>query len=243
MDQTTSPQWREVRLGPERMLSRRIGEATLCFGRGPAAPAATAEERVDAVASALAPGVWAVHWAQQVHGRQLLTVADREDPGEGSSCLGSGDGLLTRQPGVAVAVWTADCVPVLLVAEGAVAAVHAGWRGIAAGVVEAAVERLHTLAGGARSAIQAAVGPAVGPCHYPVGEEVVRALASRNVAASPWRHQDRVDLRALVRGCLIALGVTRVELVGGCTACDPYLASYRRDGERAGRNLSLVFLD
>ena len=243
MDQSTSPQWHRIEVGPERMLSRRIGGATLSFGLGPAAPAAAAEERVDAVTAALAPGVCAVHWARQVHGRQLLLVSGGEDPGGGGRCMGAGDGLVTRQPGIALAVWTADCVPVLLVAEGAIAAVHAGWRGTAAGIVEAAVLRLHALAGGARSAVHAAIGPAVGPCHYPVGGEVVQALTSGNVDGQLWHADGRVDLRALVCGRLAALGVTQVELVGGCTACDPELASYRRDGDQAGRNLSLVYLE
>jgi len=197
---------------------------------------------VEALLDALTPRVHGLRWVRQVHGRDLIRVASAEGPLAGAACAGYGDGLVTSQVGVGLVVWTADCVPVLMVGNGAVAAVHAGWRGIASGIIRTAFERVVEEGGSGASGLRVAVGPAVGLCHYPVGVEVVAALARSGIDPPLWLDGQRVDLRALVRGQLEALGVGEVELVGGCTSCDPDLASHRRDGSRAGRNLSLVFL-
>jgi YfiH family protein len=215
----------------------------VAFGLGPARGAGNGAARAEALCRCLRPGLEALHWCRQVHGTEVrLTDAARA---AGAACVGDGDGLVTTSVGVAVAVWTADCVPVLVGTAAGVAAVHSGWRGTASGVVRRAVEALAEATGSARHAMWAFIGPAVGPCHYPVGPEVVAELRATGVAEGRWLHPERrVDLRAVVRAQLLACGVParRVALVGGCTACSPDLASYRRDGAAAGRQLSLTYL-
>ncbi len=157
------------------------------------------------------------------------------------------DGIVTARRGAAVGVITADCVPALLVAPGAgvVAAVHAGWRGAAAGVLEAALDHLRRHFGVAPADVEAAIGPAIGPCCYEVGPEVRAAFAARSgdLTAPAWQPHNgslRLDLRQAVRLLLDAAGVRDLAEVGPCTACTPSLASYRRDGTGAGRQLSFI---
>jgi hypothetical protein len=149
-----------------------------------------------------------------------------------------------------VGVVTADCVPVLVAdpGTGLVAAVHAGWRGLAAGVIEAALEVLR--ARGADTArLVAAVGPCVGPCCYEVDEPVLAVLRARfpddlDRALAPTRPgHARVDLGALALADLLRrLDPARAgSLEGACTACDAVrFHSYRRDGARSGRLLHWV---
>lgn len=187
----------------------------------------------------------ALRWCEQVHGTLLASLAS--EPGRplaGAAAVGRCDGLLTAEPGLGLAVRTADCVPVLLAGGGVVGAVHAGWRGTAAGIVARAVRRFAVEYGVAPGELHAALGPAIGGCCYEVGEEVIAALAGRGVPEALWRDGSRADLRVLLRAELVALGVPerRIVLAGGCTACTAELASYRRDGEAAGRQLSIAVL-
>jgi YfiH family protein len=182
---------------------------------------------------------------KQVHGRAVARVRD------GAERLGEADAVVCSAPGVAVAVVTADCVPILLAAPGArvVAAVHAGWRGLAAGVVEAAL--LELAAAGARPGeLVAAVGPHVGACCYEVDEPVLGPLRARfgaglDAAVSATRSgHARLDLGALVRADLLrALAPEAVgAFPGACTHCDAQrFESHRRDGARAGRMAHWVF--
>ncbi len=237
--------WRRVRLGAQEALVRRSGGALVAFGIGPARRAAPARARAAALLAALGPAR-AVRWCRQVHGRAIASLA--HEPGRPpveAGCVGRCDGMVTDEPGLVLLVWTADCVPVALVGGGVVAMVHAGWRGTAAGIVAAAVRRVEVEYGVPPEELAAYLGPAVGPCHYQVGPEVVAALAARGVPESAWLEGDRVDLGAVVAGELVRCGVPRerVERVSGCTACDPELASYRRDGEAAGRQPSFVVLE
>jgi polyphenol oxidase len=153
------------------------------------------------------------------------------------------DAALSRAGGPAVGVVTADCVPILLAVEGgaAVAAVHAGWRGLAAGVVEATIERLRTAVPG--RALVAAVGPAAGGCCYEVGLEVIAALApaAQRLAPGP-RGRPLLDLGGVTVDRLRAAGVApdAIERVGPCTICGAGWPSYRRDGDRAGRALAFI---
>jgi YfiH family protein len=167
---------------------------------------------------------------------------------DGPGRAGEADGVVTSAPGVLVGVVTADCVPVLLRAPetSVVAAVHAGWRGAAAGVVEAGVEELCGVAGAATRTIEAAIGPAIGPCCYQVGPDVRAAFERRlgNAAGSVFTPDAgdrlRLDLRQAVRRLLEHAGVPAPAVVGPCTCCTPALHSYRRDGARAGRQLSFI---
>jgi polyphenol oxidase len=174
----------------------------------------------------------------QVHGGEVTEVgperatAGFEDP---ARTLPGTDALLARDPGVAVAVITADCLPVALAdpASGAVAAVHAGWRGVAAGLLSRVLDRFADPSG-----LRAAVGPGIGPDHYEVGEEVVSAVdAATGGGARVERRDGRafLDLPGTVAAFLRTSGVGSVEESGLCTACrGDRFYSYRREG-RTGR--------
>jgi polyphenol oxidase len=156
------------------------------------------------------------------------------------------DAGLAEGPGLLVGVETADCLPVLIVdpRRRAVAAVHAGWRGTAAGVVRAAVRAL--LAGASRAEdLIAALGPAIGPCCYEVGEEVVGALAHWGQAffRPGSRGRPHLDLRAANARQLLDQGLVadRIHNVGDCTFCHAdHYHSYRRDGRGGGRMVNFV---
>ena len=157
------------------------------------------------------------------------------------------DAVVT-QPGHQLAgILTADCVPVLLLdrKERAAAAVHAGWRGAAAGVVEAAIAALGQNHGVAAPDLDAVIGPAIGPCCYQVGGDVRAMFEQRTgqVTAPAWDERATglfLDLRTAVRCLLVSAQVREVTLVGGCTRCDGRFHSYRRDGKNAGRQLSFI---
>jgi len=178
--------------------------------------------------------------AKQVHGTRLL-CAPLEHPGE------EADALYTTEPGIAVGVRTADCVPILLADPGgrAVAAIHAGWRGSAAGIAERTLVSLGSQLGVEPEAWIAAVGPHIGPCCYEVDEPVREAIAETGVfAASDRPDHYLLDLFQLNRLQLLRAGVAaeRIHRVGGCTSCRPELyQSYRREGG-PGRMLHYIRL-
>jgi len=165
--------------------------------------------------------------------------------------VGEADGVIVFTPGHFAGVVTADCCPLLLIAPTAhvAAAVHAGWRGTAAAIAVAAVERLCAAASVAPADLHAALGPAIGPCCYEVGDEVVAALthlgdAGRTAIQLRSGRRPHVDLRAVNRALLFDAGLPpeQVHLVGGCTACDTAFPchSFRRDQATAGRQISTV---
>jgi len=180
---------------------------------------------------------------RQVHGADVRTVGDDDDDGPFTTDLGpwrEGDGLTTRAPGRALLVMGADCLPVLLWRRDgtAVAAAHAGWRGLVGGVLEAAARTL-----GDPGEVGAAVGPGVGACCYPVSADVRRAFAERFGSAA--LRGDAVDLAAAARAALVGHGVpeAQVAVVGRCTACAPAeFFSFRRDGAAAGRQAGVVWI-
>lgn len=156
------------------------------------------------------------------------------------------DGHAVAAPGMAAMVLVADCLPVVLGAhtqeqtpegagrQGAVAAVHAGWRGLAAGVLEQGVRALREVGG--TGEIVAIVGPCAGACCYEVGEEVHAAFGDAH------RSGALIDLRAIAHDRLRAAGVVEVLDVSGCTVCDERFFSHRREGPRAGRQAALAWL-
>lgn len=177
---------------------------------------------------------------RQVHGARVVTAVASDDRPEA-------DGVVAGTPGLLVGVLTADCVPILLVDRGrrAAAALHAGWRGAAAGVLAAGLAQLGVASGTTPADVEAVIGPAIGGCCYEVGAEVRAAFRARtgDLTAEAWERYGarwHVDLRAAARTLLLTAGVGRVALVGPCTRCDPGYHSYRRDGAGAGRQLSFV---
>jgi YfiH family protein len=178
-------------------------------------------------------------WLQQVHGAEVVDAATAPP-------LARADAATARTRHVVCAVLTADCVPVLLAGRDgdAVAIAHAGWRGLAAGVIEAAVARM----GVAAASVIAWLGPAIGPRAYEVGSEVRAAFVRRDAAAAAAfapRRDDRflADLFLLARQRLAAAGVAAVYGGGHCTYTEAErFYSYRRD-PATGRFASLVWID
>ena len=187
----------------------------------------------------------------QVHS-DIVRRVGRENRGEGllrpvpCDC----DGLITDQPGVILAVFSADCVPVLLFdpVGRAVGAVHAGWRGTAAGIVRRAVERMGTEFGTDPHDLRAAVGPCIGPCCFETGPEVPEAmLAALGSAAEECCRPDGekyyVNLKELNRLWLLGLGVTQIDLCPDCTHCQPERYwSHRITGFDRGAQAGLIGL-
>jgi hypothetical protein len=144
------------------------------------------------------------------------------------------DGHALGAPGLAAMVLTADCIPVVLGRHGAVAALHAGWRGLAAGVLEEGVRALREVGG--EGEIAALVGPCAGACCYEVGEEVHTAFARSHHAGGT------IDLRAIAHERLLNAGVGQVRDVAACTICDERFFSYRREGTEAGRQAGIAWI-
>lgn len=181
----------------------------------------------------------APRWLRQVHGDRSLRVTEEPFDGEPEA-----DAAFTRVGGVPLAVLSADCLPILLAAEDGseVAAIHAGWRGLAVGIIASAVRRLRTP--GPR--LLGWLGPAIGARSYPVGADVrARILAHDPGAAEAFASADDAhwwcDLAALARRQLVALGVTRIFGGGFDTFTDHRFYSHRRDGPATGRCATLIW--
>jgi YfiH family protein len=130
-------------------------------------------------------------------------------------------------------VLAADCLPIALRGPGGLAMVHAGWRGLAGGILAAAAEAVEATA--------AAIGPGIGPCCYEVGEEVLSAFADLGDTVARGR---MLDLPEVARRRLAEAGVERVESAGLCTSCEPELFfSYRRERGRTGRQAGIAWLE
>lgn len=234
--------WRATEIGVERVLTRTIGGATQVFGLGPSHASVEPRLRLERVLAAFGDRMHHAATCRQVHGSTVHRV---DDLAGRVIEVGRGDALVTTKPGVGLAIWTADCVPVLLTSDGVVAAVHAGWRGCAADVIGAAIREIELAHGRTARDLSVAFGPSVCGACYQVGDEVCQALRALVADQARWRRGDRVDLRAFLRSRCESLGVSadRIETVGGCTVESHQLASYRRDGAAAGRQWSLVVLD
>jgi YfiH family protein len=178
----------------------------------------------------------------QVHGTAVHRVLARAADGaflDPTYRWPEGDGLVSDQPGVAVSVFGADCLPVLLWRRDRplVAAVHAGWRGLVDGILERAVDAL-----GGGAVLGVAVGAGIGPCCYPVSQDVRDRFAVRFGAGVVCG--EAVDLADAAVTALIGSDVPRsaVWVLGGCTACDrARWFSFRRDGAPTGRQAGLIW--
>ncbi len=210
-----------------------LGDVEVVFtGRDPLEEAAARPER-QAVLDRVEPAAPPVAWAKQIHSLRALAA-------QAGAC-GEGDALFTAEEGLALSVITADCVPVLLAAPDRLAAVHAGWRGIAGNIV---AETL-TAAGGRPEDWTAWIGPSIGPCCYEVGEDVaaqVVAASAPEVSIPGPAGKPHLDLYEAVRRQLEAAGVREVRVIRACTRCDgERLWSYRREGKGAGRNMGFIW--
>jgi polyphenol oxidase len=165
-----------------------------------------------------------VVFARQVHRTNLI-----EHPSE----LREGDGHVVREPGLAALVFVADCLPVALAGPRGVAMVHAGWRGLAGGILAKGAEAV--------GATSAAIGPGIGPCCYEVGDEVLGAFSALGEGIASGR---MLDLPEVARRQLAEAGVERLESAGLCTSCEEELFfSHRRDEGRTGRQGGLAWIE
>ncbi|HET7371472.1 MAG TPA: peptidoglycan editing factor PgeF [Gammaproteobacteria bacterium] len=202
-------------------------------GDDPAAVVANRQRLVKALRLPSEPA-----WLEQVHGKRVLELNEQR-PAEPA------DAAFTRTPGVVLAVMTADCLPVVLSEQtgAAVAVVHAGWRGMAGGIIEAAVDALDI--GPLR--LQAWLGPAIGPAAYEVGAEVRAPFVDQDAGAAvaftagaPGKWQ--CDLYALARRRLAAAGVEAISGGDFCTYTESdKFFSYRRDGQ-CGRMATIAWI-
>ena len=233
------------------MLTRTIGDARVVFtdrhggvSGGPYAsanlgshvgdaPDAVAENRRRAATAARVapPESWV--FLEQVHGREVARCD------EAPAAPPVADASVTTAPGLPLVIVVADCAPIALVADDAVAAVHAGWPGLEQGVIEAAVVELRRAS---RGEVRAVLGPCIHPERYEFGADLLERLVDRlgdEVVGRTAAGTPALDIPAAVRSALAHAGVEDVDDVGVCTAASPDYFSYRRDGP-TGRQAMLV---
>jgi copper oxidase (laccase) domain-containing protein len=200
--------------------------------------------------------------SRQVHGSVVQRVGSVGGVA-GEPVAIDADGHATALAGVGMAVLAADCLPVALARDGAVAMLHAGWRGLAAGVLEQGVRALAEVGvrddarrderdgdpverddggrGDRHRGVVAVIGPGAGACCYEVGHEVHAAFGARSKTGLR-RAGRRIDLRAIARERLLGAGVAEVLDAQACTICDERFFSHRREGARAGRQAGVAWL-
>jgi len=179
--------------------------------------------------------------ARQVHGNQVIRASRATAPKE------EADAILTSSPGVAACVSVADCVPILIAdpGSGAVAAVHAGWRGTLARVAESAARALVEAHGARPERLLAAIGPSIGPCCYEVAPDLAQRFRDElgPATGNPSPGQARVDLWLANEVVLRRAGLERrhIEQIHRCSSCeDRVFFSHRRDQGRTGRQVGFI---
>lgn len=184
------------------------------------------------------------HWMTQVHGTRVVKAEDVADE------TLEADAQITTHPGVVCAVQVADCLPVLLAdSQGrGVAAVHAGWRSLSAGIIEKTVDALREALGDKNAAIKAWLGPRIGFDDFETGEEVkdvfLKNYPSCTTGVKEVDGKWHVDLAAFAKAALASQAVTDVEDCGCSTVADAHrFYSYRRDGEKTGRHAAMIWID
>jgi len=216
-------EWREA--GGVEWLEASLPGAKVGFSTR---SAGSVRESRATLANALGLAPEQIATARQVHGAELV-FHDGATSGE----FVEADGHVISDPGVAALVFAADCLPVAVAGPGGVAMLHCGWRGLAAGIVARGVTAVE--------ATDAAIGPAIGPCCYEVGEEVLSVFAPLGETVAAGR---MLDLTEVARRLLREAGVERIEAADLCTSCaEERFFSYRREGERAGRQAGVAWLD
>lgn len=243
-------EWREA--GGTRWLEARLPGATVAFSTrvgGVSGPpfdglnlGVFTDDEHDSVvenrrrlAAALDLAPERVVIGHQVHGADLAVHDSPQRPSpfaEPGSSTSDVDGHVTAECSLPLLVFVADCVPVALAGSGGVAMLHCGWRGLASGIIARGVAAV--------GATSAAIGPAIGPCCYEVGDEVVDAFAGLGGVVSG----RMLDLPEVARRLLREAGVERIESSELCTSCErEFFFSHRRDAGRSGRQAGLVWLD
>lgn len=240
------PDWQAPGVGAV-MTTRRGGSSPAPFdgmnvrgGLGDEDRAVQANQRLLADAIGATPV-----YLNQVHGARVVRLTARDAaPGAPPH---EADAAITTEPGIACTAQVADCLPVLFAAPGAVGAAHAGWRGLAGGVLEATVQALCDAAGCRPEQLHAWLGACIGPGRFEVGADVLRAFGAGPAGDSPrFRRQPNgkwmADLPGLARDRLQALGVQQITGGHWCTVSDPSrFFSFRRDGI-TGRMVASVWL-
>lgn len=240
--------WLQARLdGAGAAFSARLGGVSakpfdsLNLGLITADDGENVQENRRRLAAALDFGPEQVAYARQVHGTRLL---EHSSPSRGSFVRSGGtkeprvgvpeaDGHVLREPGMGALVFTADCLPIAVSGPEGMAMLHAGWRGLAGGILAAGAEAVE--------ATSAAIGPGIGPCCYEVGEEVLESFSGLGEGVAEGR---MLDLAEAARRLLAAAGVERIESADLCTYCEADLFfSHRRDEGRTGRQGGLGWVE
>lgn len=232
----------EVRVGPVRAVwtTRRGGVSRAPYDTNNLSPAvgdepAAVEQNRRALADTLGlPDLATWWWLRQVHGATVVTAAGAPQPEPPAA-----DALVTRHTNPLV-VMTADCAPILLACDDALGVVHAGWRGLLAGVIDAAVMRLRDIGHGE---VRAVLGPCIHAEHYEFGARDLDLLAAGlgdSVVARTLEGAPAFDLPAGVRVALGRAGVVAIDDVGVCTAASPDHFSHRREGTTGRQALVAV---
>ncbi|MFO7691761.1 MAG: peptidoglycan editing factor PgeF [Vicinamibacterales bacterium] len=267
-------EWARYPWGPALSCRALAAVADHCFttrepalGLGPLSPG----DGWHRVALALGVPPHSIVRLHQVHGTRVVSLGRHDVFPPEETDWGVGDAAVSDHPGLALCVKVADCVPVLLAdaRTGAVAAVHAGWRGTAAGAVRSAVEALGVHFGSAPRDLVAAIGPSIGPCCYRVGQDVRAAFEaagcwngspeawfSPHPRAEPRHGVPGTNPAASGRGPALFLDtwaanadqlrgagipVSQIHVSGVCTSCHrETFRSYRVEGERAGRMIGVI---
>ncbi|MBF8251513.1 MAG: protein of unknown function DUF152 [Deltaproteobacteria bacterium] len=196
------------------------------------------------VAAAFGVDEGKIFTVSQVHS-DLIVVLDSVDAGVEEIKTQEADGIITDVKGLSIGILTADCVPVLLFdrKNKIVAAVHAGWKGTASKISAKAVEIMMERFESRPQDIAAAIGPAIGPCCYEVGEEVVSAFGDQEGVAVQQGNKWHVDLPKVNLLQLQDTGVTDIDLSNICTSCRTDLFfSHRKEMGKTGRQLSFISL-
>ena len=195
-------------------------------------PDAVARNRATLRADVGAPPL---RFVRQVHGAEVRRITAGTPP---PAPLPEADGQATATPGVAPVALVADCLPIAVAGDGAVAMLHGGWRGLAAGIIAEGIRAMREL--GATGSLAAAIGPGAGGCCYEAGGEVHAAFAD-----VPGAHLGaNVDLKAVARRRLAEAGVEDVADIAICTICSDtgLLFSHRRDAGVTGRQAGVAWL-
>ena len=203
-----------------------MGRPTVVFTDRSRGDLAIDSSGVDTRRAAIAPGPWT--WLRQAHGNRVVVV---QSPGQHAGT--EADAAVTATPGCVLSVQVADCAPIALVGRSAVGVVHAGWRGLVAGVIPAAVDAMRAIGA---TEIEAVVGPCIEPACYQFGASDLDGIAQRlgeTVRATTGDGAPALDLRAGVRAALEAAGVRQITEDTTCTACSSTHWSHRANGDCA----------